>query len=911
MPPKKSPPVDVASPEGKAASERLHSLGLSAARIKDVLQSSRGTSGLLTLLDAHPNDLGSGTNALEEKQASLVVDLSKELGYDTLKEGEQQSVRLNREEESHVIKRIRDGRYKSSDQVKAGVTYLESNRSAAVDDAALDAASGVGVSFTPESLLSLLQDYLKRLAAAGPDGGSPRSWSDLIPFRKGLIGGVPELRWANGRDLTTAVDQTFTTLFGDKKQAQQQAQAEAAAAKKKKASAAPAASAQADKKKTDESSAAAANVVNPTAAPNPTSLFADGFLSKLHRPGENPQQSAALREAHLAATGGLVHTRFPPEPNGYLHIGHAKAIAIDFGYAKHHGGRCYLRFDDTNPEAEEGRYFDSILEMVRWLGFEPWRITYSSDNFDRLYEIALKLTREGKAFVCECDQAQMAALKGGGRGSPAPCPHRDRPVEENVREFERMREGAYPEKSAVLRLKIDLTSGNPYLWDPVAYRVKLAPHHRTGDRWKIYPTYDFTHPLCDSFENISHSLCTLEFVDARASYEWLCDAAGVYKPRQYETARLSLQGTFLSKRKIRTLVEKGHVTAWDDPRLFTLIALRRRGIPPAAMLRFVEELGVSLANSETRLDRFENAIRQTLELGVARLSLVLDPVRVTIANVADDWQHAIERPFHPKVEAMGKHTAILRKHALIDRDDFRVDPPADFFRLAPGRSVILMGAPFPVTCTEYRTDDSGRVTEIICALEDGSGPNGDRKFKSKDAPAIHWVDRDTAVTVDEVRFFEPLFRSDDPSKLDDFEADINPDSLKVHKGAVIEPSFFKLAQNLMRDARTEAEKRTKEAANFSQGHVESSATTSEPAAMTSTGVTPVPHGDDDTPVATASQLIGMECIRFQAMRLAYFAVDREAQLGCLEGGDAVRRDGDKIILNKIVSLKEEKSKKAT
>lgn len=503
----------------------------------------------------------------------------------------------------------------------------------------------------------------------------------------------------------------------------------------------------------------------------------------------------------------------------------------------------------------------------------------------------------------------MAALKGAGRGNPAPCPHRDRSIEENVREFEAMKAGKYKEKGACLRLKIDLNSGNPYLWDPVAYRVKDTPHHRTGDKWKIYPTYDFTHPLCDSFENITHSLCTLEFVDARASYEWLCDAAEVYKPRQYETARLSLQGTFLSKRKIKKLVENKHVADWDDPRLFTLIALRRRGIPPAAMLKFVEELGVSLHNSETKIDRFEQAIRQTLELAVARLSLVLNPVKVTIANVPEDWSFTIEKPFHPKVASMGKYTTTVTKNVYIDQDDFRIDPPADFIRLSPGKSVILMGAPFPITCTDYKTDSDGKVIEIVCALEDGSGPNGDKKFKSKDAPAIHWVAQSTAVKVDEVRYFQPLFNSDDPSKLDDFEADINPDSLIVHKNAVTEPAFFNLAQQLITAAKSEAEKRTSEAAKFSQGHVDSKDPAETPTHEDK--VTPVPHGADDTPVATASQLVGMECIRFQGMRLAYFTVDRESELGCLAGGEPALRSGDKIILNRIVTLKEDKVKKAT
>ena len=412
----------------------------------------------------------------------------------------------------------------------------------------------------------------------------------------------------------------------------------------------------------------------------------------------------------------------------------------------------------------------------------------------------------------------------------------------------------------------------------------------------------------------SHSLCTLEFVDARASYEWLCDALEVYKPRQYETARLQLNGTFLSKRKIRALVEGGYVRGWDDPRLFTLIALRRRGIPPQAMLKFVEELGVSTSDSEIRLGRFEQTIRQTLELTVPRLFLVLEPVKLTIENVADDWKHEVEKPLHPKIADMGKAQLTMSKHILIEKDDFRVTPPPEFSRLSPGKSVMLIGAPCPITCTGYETDAAGNVTEIRCALEDGTGPNGDRKWKAKDTIAIHWLPDTPAgkVELDEVRFFEPLFKSENPAKLDNYTDDINPDSLKVYKGAFIEPAFFSLSKNLIKQAKEEAEKRTKAAAAFSSGNVDTNSDVKVEMGTNNTAIE-VPHGThDDTPVATAAQLVGMECIRFQGMRLAYFAFDKESVIGCLNESEASgeKRSGDKLILNKIVSLKEEKGKVA-
>lgn len=587
-----------------------------------------------------------------------------------------------------------------------------------------------------------------------------------------------------------------------------------------------------------------------------------------------------------------MYTRFPPEPNGYLHIGHVKAIMVDFGYAKFHGGRTYLRYDDTNPEAEEGRYFQSILETVRWLGFEPWKITYSSDNFDRLYELAVELIRRGKGYVCTCDAEKIKEDRGGGRGNPKACEHRDRPIEESLVEFERMKNGEYAEKTACLRMKMDLTSGNPYMWDSVAYRVKYAEHHRTGDKWKIYPTYDFTHCLCDSFENITHSLCTTEFVPARESYEWLCDALGVYKPRQYEFARLNLQGTFLSKRKVRRLVESSLVKDWDDPRLYTIIALRRRGIPPGALLNFVSDLGVTTLLSETQLQKFESVVRKYLEDTAPRLMMVLNPIKVVLENVDADYRVPVQVPLHPKVPAMGTVETSFTKEVYIDAEDFRTEDSPDYFRLAPGKTVGLFKAPFPVTCTSYSTDAAGNVTEIRCRLE-----NGEKVPKAK--AYVQWVNAPDAIKVDEVRYFKPLFKHDPVPA--DFEGDVNDASLEVFTNAVVEPAFYELAKKAVTDARTESLERTKRAAAENQV----ATATSEAAAAEA-----VAH---DEPVATADQLVGMENIRFQGMRLAYFAVDRESTLGCLDESATAKpgkRDGDKIILNRIVSLKEDAGKKA-
>ncbi|KAJ9109766.1 hypothetical protein QFC19_001996 [Naganishia cerealis] len=901
--PKKTAAIDLTTPESIALLERYQKIGLNASRSKDVAQSAKSSAAFQRL--AEENSLDSA--GLDEKQAGLCVDLTKEAGYENATGKE----KLSEAEVRFVVAPdvcVRMPVNRSARPPIAASQYLEAtkgSRTVSGDDIGVNAeefnkSCGVGVSFTPDSLLTTLESYMQSLSI-GSD--APTDWSGLQGFRANMKTGVPDLRWANGKDLAVAVENLFGKLFGPKT-----AGAGAnTAAKDKGVKKADTAKNNGNAKAAVENTASTTLTTDPTATPNPTSLFSEGFLSKLHKPGENPQIKPELKEKHLAWTKGRVFTRFPPSPTDICISAMLRPLPLTLVMPS--------ITTVAAISAEEGVYFDSILEMVRWLGFEPWKITYTSDNFQKLFDFAMELTKRGKAFVCHCDQETMAAAKGSGKGNPQPCPHRDRPVEENIREFQAMKDGRYPEKGACLRMKIDLSSGNPYMWDPVCYRVKDAPHHRTGTTWKIYPAYDFAHPLCDSLENITHSLCTLEFIDARASYEWLCDALEVYKPRQYETARLQLQGTFLSKRKIRTLVEKGYVQGWDDPRLFTLIALRRRGIPPAAMLRFVEELGVSLSNSEIKLARFEHAIRQTLELSAARLFLVLEPVKLTITNVADDYSVELEKPIHPKVPEMGKVKCTLTKSVYIERDDFRVDPPADFNRLAPGKSVILIGSPYPVTCTDFKMDAEGKVTEIICALEDGTGPNGDKKFKGKDASAIHWVSAQPGrhVEVDEVRYFEPLFKSDDPSKVDNFETDINPDSLKVYKGALLEPAFYPVAKKLIKDAKAEADKRTKAAASFAQDRVE----TSKPAevaqgAIGSAGAsTKLPH-DDDTPVATADQLVGMECIRFQGMRLAYFAVDKESVIGCLEEDDSKEagpRAGDRIVLNKIVSLKEEKSKK--
>ncbi|KIL70188.1 hypothetical protein M378DRAFT_183755 [Amanita muscaria Koide BX008] len=674
----------------------------------------------------------------------------------------------------------------------------------------------------------------------------------------------PELRGAKPLDVKNAVEKVFLEKFGPKEAIKPKAK-------------------EPKKDKSPCQPDAAGDATTDVTASSKKTVFEEGFLGNLHKPGQNPQIHDHLREAHLTATGGQVWTRFPPEPNGYLHIGHSKAIFVNFGYAAHHGGKCYLRYDDTNPEKEEAQYFESILEMIRWLGFEPWKITYSSDYFEQLYELAIELIKREKAYVCHCTQEEIKVDRGEKRGQPRPCVHRDRPVEESLVEFEKMKNGKYRPKEAALRMKQDLNDPNPQMWDLTAYRVLDASHHRTADKWKIYPTYDFTHCLCDSFENISHSLCTVEFIASRQSYDWLCDVLEVYKPRQSEYGRLNLEGTIMSKRKIHALVQEGCVTGWDDPRLYTLIALRRRGIPPGAIINFVSGLGVSTATTSIEIARFEQSVRQYLEGSVPRLLMVLRPLKVTIENLPDDYVLMIEKSLHPKVPELGSTTIPFTKHIYIDADDFRLEDSKDYFRLAPGKTVGLFQAPHPITCISYRTDpETGAVVELVCKLENEGPPKKPKAF-------IQWVAEHapsgSPVKADETRIFHRLFKSDRPSG--DIK-DIETNSLEIIKGALVEVGFWPLARRSIDEARKEAKARTEKA-------------------ITDSDV----RSDDATPHATIEQLVGKECMRFQGLRVAYFALDKDSRIACLDdAADAppVRVQGDYIVLNRIVSLKQDSGK---
>ena len=489
--------------------------------------------------------------------------------------------------------------------------------------------------------------------------------------------------------------------------------------------------------------------------------------------------------------GGKVHTRFPPEPNGYLHIGHAKSIHLNFGLAEEFGGQCNLRFDDTNPSKEETEYVDSIIQDVRWLGGD-WedRLYYASDYFEQLYDWAVQLIQAGKAYVCDLTAEQVREYRGTLTEPGRESPWRNRKVEENLELFERMKAGEFPDGSRTLRAKVDMASPNLNMRDPVMYRILHAEHHRTGNKWCIYPMYDFAHGQSDSIERVTHSICTLEFEDHRPLYDWYLDQLGVYHPQQIEFDRLNLTYTLLSKRKLLTLVQEGRVKGWDDPRMPTITGIRRRGYTPEAIRNFCRAIGVSKTNGTIELALLEHYVREDLNKRAPRVMGVLRPLRVVIDNYPENQVEEMEAVNNPEDAAAGTRKVPFSRVLYIEQDDFREDPPKQYFRLSPGREVRLRYGYF-ITCTHAVKDPgTGEITEIHCtydpATHGGNAPDG-RKVKS----TIHWVSAAHAVDA-EVRLYDNLFSVENPNDVPegkDFTVNLNPNSLDVVSGAKLEPSL--------------------------------------------------------------------------------------------------------------------------
>ena len=507
------------------------------------------------------------------------------------------------------------------------------------------------------------------------------------------------------------------------------------------------------------------------------------LVQEENRPSLNFIEQIIEQDLKNGKNESRVHTRFPPEPNGYLHIGHAKSICLNFGIAQKYNGKCNLRFDDTNPVKEDVEYVDSIMDDVKWLGFD-WedRLFFASDYFGQMYDYAIDLIKQGKAFVCDLSAEEVSAMRGTPQKPADPSPYRSRTVEENLDLFERMKNGEFPDGSRTLRAKIDLASPNMHMRDPAIYRIRHAHHHRTGDQWCIYPMYDYAHPLSDAIEGITHSICTLEFEDHRPFYDWVVEKVhSEAVPRQYESSRLNIDYTITSKRKLRKLVEGGYVNGWDDPRMPTVVGMRRRGFTPEGLRDFCKRVGVSKSDGIVDVAMLEYCIRQSLENVAARGMAVLNPLKVTLTNLPNDMDLTHSR--HPNVD-MGERVIPLTSEIYIDRKDFEEEPPKGFKRLIPGGEVRLRHA-YVIKCDEVIKDENGEVVELKCSIDPetlGKNPEG-RKVKG----VIHWVSATKGVPA-EVRIYDRLFTESDPEVGEDFLANLNPDSLKIVH-AVIEPAL--------------------------------------------------------------------------------------------------------------------------
>ena len=685
-----------------------------------------------------------------------------------------------------LIDLISSGKVKSNAQIEGAFEYLSKIGAESADPAALEQAAGVGVIVTPQQISAAVTDVVAAHESALKE---TRYHTNLNP----LLGKVrSKLKWADVAAVRAELDVQVAALLGPK------TEADLAPPEKKKAK--KAASNQtganaADQQKQQERKKAdgVADDVNAQQQQGEDGAPADPYAF-LPKPEANNMvhttvhfsdgrqmhiaNTAATLAHHLAATAGKVVTRFPPEPNGYLHIGHAKAMFVDFGMAKQYDGVCYLRYDDTNPEAEKREYIDHIQEIVGWLGWHPWKITYSSDYFDQLYDLAVKMIKTGHAYVCHQSGEEIKESRERREGSP----WRDRPVEESLQLFEDMRRGLVDEGAATLRMKMDPKNENFNMFDLIAYRIKFVEHPHAGDKWCIYPSYDYTHCLVDALENITHSMCTLEFETRRASYFWLLEVLDLYKPVVWEYSRLNITHNVLSKRKLNRLVMDGYVKGWDDPRLLTLSGLRRRGVTADAVNAFCRDIGITRAEGEVHPHRLEHHVRADLDANSPRALAVLLPLRVVITNLPDAHYEEVEAKYFPGRSEEG-YKVPFTKVVYIESTDFREEDARDYYGLAPGKTVMLRYA-YPITCTGHSTDSDGNVVEVQAEY--------DPDFKGKKPPkgVLNWVGQPAPgrePPTFEARLYDNLFKS--ATLPDDWLKDLNPESLHVISGCYATPAL--------------------------------------------------------------------------------------------------------------------------
>ncbi|XP_069959150.1 probable glutamine--tRNA ligase [Cherax quadricarinatus] len=713
--------------------EKLSLLGLSEQKVKETLKNEALTALLTSIAD----------------QARAKGELTKSVGNLLYNLG----TKLPRQFHSclpFLVDYVADGRINQEAKLTAAIKFIQDHAMGDIDTAAFGKACGVGIEVS--------QDEIEAGVALVISKQKEAILKQRYRYNTGpLMGQVrASLQWADSRKVKEEIDLQLLTLLGPKREEDLVKPV---------------------KTKSDKREKGEVCAVLPVQQPEKQCVTMTEFLKTVtfHAPGDNhktegyviTENTHRLLKEHLEITGGQVRTRFPPEPNGILHIGHAKAININFGYAAANSGVCFLRYDDTNPEKEEEKFFVGIRKMVEWLGYKPYKITHSSDYFQQLYEWAIVLIKKGLAYVCHQKPEEV-------RGYDAPpSPWRDRPVHESLQLFEDMKHGKFDEGEATLRLKTILEEGKA---DPVAYRIKFVPHHCTGDEWCIYPTYDYTHCLCDSIEHITHSLCTKEFQARRSSYYWLCNALDIYCPVQWEYGRLNMHYTVVSKRKIGKLISEGHVRDWDDPRLFTLTALQRRGFPPEAINNFCATLGLTGAQISIHPDALEACVRDVLNVTAHRAMVVLEPLRVVITNYPNEGPVSVTVPNIPGNDAKGAHTVIFDRELWIELSDFREKEENGYRRLTPQQTVGLRHCGMIINVQEVVKTSSGEVDYLKVTCQPATDSNKPKAF-------IHWVAHPLKC---EVRQYERLFQHEcpeDPSVVPGgFLTDINPNSLTISVG---------------------------------------------------------------------------------------------------------------------------------
>ncbi len=687
---------------------------------------------------------------------------------------------LSKSNRGDLYAAIADGRIKSVPQITAAINYFKTKT--AFNLAEFEAECGVGVVVTP--------DEIKATIAKIIDSNTDDLTAQRYRMKSKLMGVVaPALKWADGALVRAAYDEALLAFLGPETDADRAPPPKAPKAEKTPAPAAAAKAASPNAStSTSTSTSGAAAAADATADADEILVPPEDYLvgRELEWAVNTEDQIKRMKEN----TGGRVITRFPPEPNGYLHIGHAKAMAQNFGVAKQFNGRCIMRFDDTNPEAEEKEYIDTILENLDFLGHKPWKVTYSSDYFEELYQLAVKLIKAGKAFVChqtadQIKEDRAEAKKEGG--SPKASPWRDRPIEESLKLFADMRKGKFEENQATLRMRGDLSHPNPNMWDTVFYRIRYSPHPHAGDKWCIYPTYDYTHCIIDSLEYITYSMCTLEFEIRRESYFWLLHELDLYKPKVWEYSRLNITHNVLSKRRLRSLVMENHVKDWDDPRLLTINGLRRRGFTAAAINNFIKMVGVSRNANTIPYEKLEMCARDVLLPSSPRVMVVVDPLKVVLTNFDAHRKEDIEVREWTADDRKDTHTVALTNVVYIEREDFMINPTKDFIRLAPGREARLKGA-YNITITNYVLNADGSVKELHATMDFNN-------TTKKPPVSLHWASAPTPggnVVEVESRLYDKLFKSEDPMSVDDWRSDLNPDSLRVVK-SYADPWVLKMA----------------------------------------------------------------------------------------------------------------------